>query len=223
MTEERCCGSCANWLPVRSVVPHVPSSQEQWGECHRYAPQPLAIVGTTARIAPVVWPGTRVQDICGEWYYGGWRMELYPVSGEAETIVQKTITPAPAEAKTEAAPLMESGTGKTESTPSMEVSGAPSPGEVKSAPEKAAAPPSPTAEKTVPLPAEKIPEPAPRKSEAPPTVVTPPAPSTPVKEEAKVPRGTGESGGKKPGQEPPSPASRVQEQVTPLTTPKSKG
>lgn len=71
MTEQRHCATCANWMPGPTSVA---GAGPALGECHRYAPRPLLLVGHGPAEGLVLWPATRANDGCGEWYYGGDRL-----------------------------------------------------------------------------------------------------------------------------------------------------
>jgi hypothetical protein len=66
MHEDRRCATCANWIMTKEQV----TSGRRSGQCHRYAPRPT-LAGSEAPGAPVMWPITLSNDVCGEWYYGG--------------------------------------------------------------------------------------------------------------------------------------------------------
>lgn len=77
MKEERHCATCANWMPKASETAEGTESplSNNVGECHRYAPRPLILERKAATDAQLVWPKTRAEDVCGEWYYGGLRLQ----------------------------------------------------------------------------------------------------------------------------------------------------
>ena len=76
MNDDRRCAACANWFPNKAKSKaDATTGAPGTGECHRYAPRPLVIESRVAESALVLWPVTNADDTCGEWYFGGPRLE----------------------------------------------------------------------------------------------------------------------------------------------------
>lgn len=85
MKEQRHCATCANWIATQAtVLEGKKSSLSNRGECHRYAPRPLITAQDTMATLALLWPITNASDVCGEWYYGGYRLEQEMTSDQTE-------------------------------------------------------------------------------------------------------------------------------------------
>ena len=90
MNEERRCADCANWFPRKTETKAKSiGAVDETGECHRYAPRPLVVESRVAESALVLWPVTQAGDTCGEWYFGGPRLEQS--KSDAELSYESTI------------------------------------------------------------------------------------------------------------------------------------
>jgi hypothetical protein len=90
MKDERYCATCANWK-LANPDPSRPrtASSETLGECHRYAPRPVVADRDTFNNATTVWPVTRADNVCGEWFYGGPSRKTEPPTEPVEGTAPK--------------------------------------------------------------------------------------------------------------------------------------
>jgi hypothetical protein len=90
MAEERCCLTCANWMPVEEVRRKATAPAK--GECHRYAPRPAVADRGTITFPMVAWAITDESDFCGEWYAGGQRRRTLRTERPTEKIEPEMFT-----------------------------------------------------------------------------------------------------------------------------------
>ena len=90
MNDDRHCAHCANWFPTKTKTKATSTgASDETGECHRYAPRPLVVENRVAESALVLWPVTRAEDTCGEWYFGGARVDQS--KSDAELSYESTL------------------------------------------------------------------------------------------------------------------------------------
>jgi hypothetical protein len=98
MNDDRRCASCANWFPSETKIKAKPAAAaHKTGECRRYAPRPLVVESRVAESALVLWPVTQADDTCGEWYFGGPRLDQSKTDAELsyESTLRAGAVPRP--------------------------------------------------------------------------------------------------------------------------------
>ena len=76
MKEERYCVTCANWIPTEPVPPvRQTTSSSTIGDLSPLRSTTPRSYQRDQQKDNGVWPTTRAEDVCGDWYYGGLRFQ----------------------------------------------------------------------------------------------------------------------------------------------------